>query len=120
MLSRRRLPAPDAPAGFILAAQSELAPAGANSCSDHQPGIKEVPMNRFPIFKNTNRLPFRESAQKACAPSALAILALLGCAWAQAANPIAYSSGFEEASIVPFWTVPAAYGSASLSKDVAY
>lgn len=76
-------------------------------------------MNRVRNFKSTNRVPFLTVRQTGI-PVALAILFLLGSARAHAANPIAYRSGFEEASLAPFWTVTAAFGSASLSKDVAY
>jgi len=77
-------------------------------------------MNKIRIFKSTNCVPFVASVRKAGVSTILAILGLLGSTGAHAANPIVYSSGFEEASIAPFWTVTAAFGSASLSKDFAY
>ena len=68
-------------------------------------------MNMFRIFKSTNCVPFVASVRKAGVSTILAILGLLGSTGAHAANPIVYSSGFEEASIAPFWTsVTAAFG----------
>jgi hypothetical protein len=77
-------------------------------------------MNHLNIVKSVRRLHLVGLTHKTAVAAAVAALALLCNVQANAANPIFYSSGFEEATIAPFWTVTDVFGSASLSKDVAY